>query len=185
MAVVVLEVATQCASERVVGLEGRSVQELRLERVEERLHVCVLAGAVERGALLYAQLPQAIAEDRPGVLAPAITVEDESRPHAATPHCGIQDGAREVGAATAGERPREDATRVAVHHDGEKAPAARDGDERGIADPHPVGPPHGQSSDAIGMLTEELMQLRVRVVDPGGAGAEGRRDASDASRAGG
>jgi hypothetical protein len=35
------------------------------------------------------------------------------------------------------------------------------------------------------MLTEELMQLRVRVVDPGGAGAEGRRDASDASRAGG
>ena len=175
MAVVVLEVAAQRAAERVVGLEGRAVQELRLERVEERLHVGVLAGAVARGTLLHAQLAQSIAEERSRVLAAPIAVEDESGTDPATANGGIEHGARELGVATPGERPGEDAPRVLIHHHGEKPPPARDRDVGDVADPDAVGPLHGEAADAVRVLVKEVMHARIRVINARGPGAESRQ----------
>jgi hypothetical protein len=150
------------------------MEELRLERVEERFHVRVLAGPVERRALLDAEATQAIAKERSGVLAAAITVEDERGPGAPTSHGGIQNCAGQMRAAPSGERPGEDAPRVLIHHDGEEAPPTRDGDVRDVPDPDAIRPPHRQAPNPVGVLAEELVQLRVAAIDARCPGSEPR-----------
>jgi hypothetical protein len=167
-AVVVLEVATQGPPQSHVRVEHDAVEELCFERVEEGFHVRVLAGTVERCALLDAQLPQAIPEERPRVLSPAIAVEDESRADAATADRGIEDGARELTTAPPRERPREDAARVLVHHDREEPPVASDADVGNVANPDAIGASYGQAAHAIRVLAEELVQLRIAAVDARG-----------------
>ena len=64
VAVGVLEVATECTTQIRIGLERPAMEQFRFERVEEGFHVRVLARTVKRGALLHAEVTQAIAKER-------------------------------------------------------------------------------------------------------------------------
>jgi len=134
--------------------------------------VGVVAWAALRGALQCAQVPEPIPERSGRVLAAAIAVEDEARDRPSSPNRRIEHGAREVGAAPPPQRPREDAARILIHHDGEESPSAANGDVGDVADPDLVESARAGSAQAVRVLIEEVVQLGIPAVDPRGARAE-------------
>ncbi len=77
--IVIPHVAPEREAQLALRREPRAVDELGLQRVKKRLHMRVVPrGPPARGALPEAQDPEAIAERPRGVLAAAITVEDEA-----------------------------------------------------------------------------------------------------------
>src|SRR3989442_643034 len=93
LVIVIPHVAPEREAQLALRREPGAVDQLRLQRVEERLHMRVVAwGPPARGALPEAQDPEAIAErPRPGLIFhsdrgseyAALTVEDEARARAA------------------------------------------------------------------------------------------------------
>src|SRR5256885_8252679 len=156
--------------------------------MKERLHMCVVArGPPARRALPEAQDPEAIAERPRGVLAAAITVEDEAGARAAAADGRIEHRPGEVGVARPRERPGEHPAGALVQHDGQKAPPPADGQVRNVPDPDLIEAPGDAGPEAIGMLAEEAMEPGIGTVELGHAGAQaGRahqpRDAAPADR---
>src|SRR5215218_10169688 len=74
--VVVVEVAVERATQLPLIGEDDAARELRLERVEERLHVRVVAGPTHTRALDEAEPRQVRAEWGAHVLRAAVAVED-------------------------------------------------------------------------------------------------------------
>ena len=146
----------------------------------------VLTRPVEGGALLDTELPQAVAKDRSGVLRPAIAVENELRANIAATDGRVEHRPRQVGAAPAGQGPRQDAARVLIHHDRQEPPAARDRDVRDVPHPHAIRPSHDKPTDTVGMLAEETVEPGIGAVDARRAGPEPRllHQAHHASSAG-
>src|SRR2546425_12976881 len=83
------------------------MEHLGLQRMKERLHMRVVPrGPHARGALPDAQDPEAIAKPLGGILAAAITVEDEAGARAPAADGRIEHRPGEAGVAGPGERPR-------------------------------------------------------------------------------
>src|SRR2546428_11886369 len=156
--------------------------------MKERLHMCVVArGPPARRALPEAQDPEAIAERPRGVLAAAITVEDEAGARAAAADGRIEHRPGEVGVARPRERPGEHPAGALVQHDGQKAPPPADGQVRNVPDPDLIEAPGDAGPESIGMLAEEAMEPGIGAVELGHARAQaGRahqpRDAAPADR---
>src|SRR2546428_92237 len=141
--------------------------------MKERLHMCVVArGPPARRALPEAQDPEAIAERPRGVLAAAITVEDEAGARAAAADGRIEHRPGEVGVARPRERPGEHPAGALVQHDGQKAPPPADGQVRNVPDPDLIEAPGDAGPESIGMLAEEAMEPGIGAVELGHAGAQ-------------
>src|SRR6266487_4120327 len=79
LVIVIPHVASEREAQLALRRKPRAVDQLCLQRMKERLHMRVVArGRPARGALSDAQDPEAIAERPRGILAAAITVEDEA-----------------------------------------------------------------------------------------------------------
>src|SRR3989442_15797259 len=146
LVIVIPHVALEREAQLAVRREPRAVDQLCLERMEEQLHMRVVTrGPPARRALPEAQDPEAIAERPRGILAAAITVEDEAGARAPAADGRIEHRAGEVGVARAAERPGEHPAGALVQHDGEKAPAPGDRQGGGYLPPrsHPAAWPPG------------------------------------------
>src|SRR2546428_438905 len=87
LVIVIPHVALEREAQLALRREPRAVDQLCLQRMKERLHMRVVArGRPARGALPDAQDPEAIAERPGGILAAAITVEDEAGARAPPAH---------------------------------------------------------------------------------------------------
>src|SRR5260370_3215535 len=92
LVIVIPQVAPEREAQLALRREPRAVDELRLQRVKERLHMRVVArGLPARGALPDAQDPEAIAHRLRGILTAPITVEDEPHARPPPPHGRIPD----------------------------------------------------------------------------------------------
>lgn len=121
--IVIAKIAAEREPQPAVRREPSAVHELGLQRMEERLHVRVVARRADaRRALPNPQRSQPVAERLGGILAAAIAVEDEPRTRTPAPGRRIEDGARRGPP----ERPREHAAGVLVQYDREKAPPTHD-----------------------------------------------------------
>ena len=88
--VVVRQVPAELLPELADGLKLAAMDQIRLERVKERLDVGVLAGRPASGhALAHAAGGQALTKRRAEILAAAIAVKD----HASSPNvCSVKNG---------------------------------------------------------------------------------------------
>src|SRR5260370_29383603 len=188
LVIVIPHVAPEREAQLALRREPRAVDQLCLQRMKERLHMRVVArGRPARGALPDAQDPEAIAERPRGILAAAITVEDEAGAWAAAADGRIEHRQGEVGVACPRERPGEHPAGALVQHDCQEAPPPDDGHVRNVSDPDLIGAPRDAGPEAIGMLAEEAMEPGIGAVELGHAGAQaGRahqpRDAAPADR---
>src|SRR5713226_2118497 len=106
--IVIPQVAPEREAQLAVRREPRAVDDLGLQRMKERLHVRVVPrGPDARGALADAQDPEAVAERLGGILAAAITVEDEAGARAPAADGRIEHRPGKMGVARAAERPGE------------------------------------------------------------------------------
>ena len=138
--------------------------------------MCVVAWRADaRPALPDPQRPQAVAERLGGILAATIAVEDEPGPRAPAADGRIEHRPGEVGIACPPQRPREDATRVLIEHDRQKAPPPHDRDVRDIPDPDLIGPRGDAGPQPVGMLAVEAMQPGIGAVDLHDPRAQPRR----------
>ena len=87
--VVEVDVLSDDLAQLLVIVDDHSVDRVRLHRVIERLHVCVVVHPLVH-ALHDSQLGQPIPEDITGILGAAITMEDKPRPWTATMHRPVQ-----------------------------------------------------------------------------------------------
>src|SRR5439155_156371 len=79
LVIVIPHVAPEREAQLALRREPRAVDQLRLQRMKERLHMRVVArGRPARGALPDAQDPEAIAQRPRGIPAASITVGDEA-----------------------------------------------------------------------------------------------------------
>src|SRR5258708_39325448 len=98
LVIVIPHVAPEREVQLAVRREPRPVDQLGLERMKERLHMRMVARRPPaRRALPEAQAPEAIAERPRGILAAAITMEDEARARAPAADGGIEHRPGEVG----------------------------------------------------------------------------------------
>src|SRR6266496_565786 len=159
LVIVIPHVAPEREAQLTLRREPHAVDQLRLQRMEERLHMRVVArGRPARGALPDAQDPEAIAERPRGILAAAITVEDEAGAWAAAADGRIEHRPGEVGVARPRKRPGEHPAGALVQHDRQKAPPPDDGHVRNVPDPDLIGAPGDAGPEPIGMLAEEAME---------------------------
>src|SRR6266571_5220445 len=87
LVIVIPHVASEREAQVAVRRKPRAVDQLRLQRMKERLHMRVVARSPHaRGALPDAQDPEAIAERLGSILAAAVTVEDEAGARAPGAH---------------------------------------------------------------------------------------------------
>src|SRR5216683_4886918 len=173
LVIVIPHVAPEREAQLALRREPRAVDQLCLQRMKERLHMRVVArGRPARGALPDAQDPEAIAERPRGILAAAITVEDEAGAWAAAADGRIEHRPGEVGVARPRERPGEHPAGALVQHDGEKAPPPDDGQVRNVPDPDLIGAPRDAGPESIGMLAEEAMEPGIGAIDLGDPGPE-------------
>src|SRR3989475_6135624 len=151
---------------RSLRLEASAVDDLGLQRMKERFHVCVVAGGPPaRGTLADAQSAESIAKRVAGILAASIAMENQSSTGMPTTHGRIEDSARQAGIAGAAEPPSEHPTGALVQHNGEKAPPTTDWEIGDVADPDLIGARGDAGPQAVGMLAVEPMQPRTRAVD--------------------
>jgi len=157
--VVVLHVRLDTAPQLLIGGEAHAVDDVRLEGVEEGLHVCVVAGGAAAGhALAHSPGAEPVAKLVGGVLAPAIAVEDKTAPGIATTNRGVEGGAGEKTTSLRRQAPAKDAPGVLVHDHGQVTPMPAHGQIGDIADPDLVpaaGPP---APNVIGVLLIEVVQ---------------------------
>ena len=112
---------TQLGAEFAGALKLSPMHEVGLQRMEERLHVRVLAWcAAARHALMDAEGDQALPKRRPEILTAAIAVKDQPGPWPAAAACRVDDGAR--GPEPPGQKP----TGILIQHGGKVPPAAGD-----------------------------------------------------------
>src|SRR5213083_501507 len=176
LVIVIPHVAPEREAQLALRREPRAVDQLCLQRMKERLHMRVVArGRPARGALPDAQDPEAIAERSRGILAAAITVEDEAGTGAPAADGRIEHRAGEVSVARPAEGPGEHPAGVLVQHDGQKAPPPDDGQVRNVPDPDLIGAPGDAGPEPIGMLAEEAMEPGIGAVELGHAGAQAGR----------
>src|SRR6266702_871422 len=159
LVIVIPHVASEREAQVAVRRKPRAVDQLRLQRMKERLHMRVVARSPHaRGALPDAQDPEAIAERLGSILAAAVTVEDEAGARAPAADGRIEHHPGEAGVARPAERPGEHPTGALVQHDGQKAPSPDDGQVRDVPDPDLIGAPGDPGPESIGMLAVEAME---------------------------
>src|SRR4029079_15418774 len=91
--VVVLHVLLDTAAQLLIGGEAHAVDDVRLEGVEEGLHVGVVAGSAATGhALAHSPRAEPVAKLVGGVLAPAIAVEDKTAARITTTDRSVEGG---------------------------------------------------------------------------------------------
>src|SRR5512143_2301107 len=189
--VVVVHVAPNGRAKLALVGEDDAARQLRLERMEERLHVRVVARPTGTGALSEAEPHHVPTETPPHVLGAAVAVKDDAAPPVPpappvpTASRCAEHGARDPGRPGACQTPREDPTRALVEDHGEIAPALAYFDERDVADPGLIRPRHGEPPQPVRMLRIKLMDSRLRAIAAHGFRAEagGAHEAGDAMSA--
>src|SRR5205809_102518 len=142
LVIVIPHVAPEREAQLAVRREPRAMDHLGLQRMKERLHMRVVPrGPPARGALPDAQDPEAIAEPLGGILAAAITVEDEAGTWAPAADGRIEHRSGEVRVARAAEGPGEQPAGALVQHDRQDAPPPDDGRGRSLPPPGLMGRP--------------------------------------------
>src|SRR3989442_8706794 len=135
------------------------MEHLGLQRMKERLHMRVVPrGPHARGALPDAQDPEAIAKPLGGILAAAITVEDEAGARAPAADGRIEHRPGEAGVAGPAERPGEHPAGALVEHDPPKTPPPHDGHGRHVPHPELIWAPGDAGPEPIGVLAVETME---------------------------
>src|SRR5207245_10583978 len=133
---VIPHVALEREAQLAVRREPSAMDHLGLQRMKERLHMRVVPrGPYPGGALPDAQDPEAIAKPLGGILAAAITVEDEAAAWAPAADGCIEHRPGEAGVACPDERPGAHPAGAVVEHDRPKAPPPGDGRARKRPDP--------------------------------------------------
>src|SRR5437867_1185184 len=176
LVIVIPHVALEREAQLAVRREPRAMDHLGLQRMKERLHMRVVPrGPHAGGALPDAQDPEAIAKPLGGILAAAITMEDEAAAWAPAADGCIEHRPGEAGVACPAERPGEHPAGALVEHDRQKAPPPDDGHVRNVPDPDLIGAPGDAGPEPIGMLAVEAMEPGVGTVELGHAGAQAGR----------
>ena len=135
--IVIPHVAPEREAQLAIRCEPHAVDYLGLQRMKERLHMRVVPrGPPARSALPDTQDLEAIAEPLGGILAAAITVEDEAGTWAPAADGRIEHRSGEVRVAGPAEGPGEHPTGALVQHDGQEAPPPDDGHIRNV--PHQI-----------------------------------------------
>ena len=129
-------------------------------------------GPPARSALPDTQDLEAIAEPLGGILAAAITVEDEAGTWAPAADGRIEHRSGEVRVAGPAEGPGEHPTGALVQHDGQEAPPPDDGHIRNVPHPDLIGTPRDAGPEPIGMLPVEAMEPGIGPVELGHASAQ-------------
>src|SRR6266705_1275012 len=170
LVIVIPHVALEREAQLAVRRKLRAVDHLGLQRMKERLHMRVVPrGPHAGGALPDAQDPEAIAKPLGGILAAAITVEDEAGAWAPAADGRIEHRPGEAGVACPAERPSEHPAGAWVEHDRQKAPPPDDGHVRNVPDPDLIGAPGDAGPEPIGMLAVEAMEPGIGTVELGDA----------------
>src|SRR2546422_940816 len=163
LVIVVPHVALEREAQLAIRREPSAMDHLGLQRMKERLHMRVVPrGPHAGGALPDAQDPEAIAKPLGGILAAAITVEDEAAAWAPAADGCIEHRPGEAGVACPAERPGEHPAGALVEHDRQKAPPPDDGHVRHVPDPDLIGAP-GDAGPRSEEHTSEL-QSRLHLV---------------------
>src|SRR5439155_1035287 len=131
--IVIPHVAPEREAQLAIRCEPHAVDYLGLQRMKERLHMRVVPrGPPARSALPDTQDLEAIAEPLGGILAAAITVEDEAGTWAPAADGRIEHRSGEVCVAGPAEGPGEHPAGALVQHDGQEAPPPDDGHIRNV-----------------------------------------------------
>ena len=148
--VVIAHVLSEERTQRVVGGEGDAARQFGLERMKEGFRVCVVTRAAHIGTLQHAELRDPRTKRRAHVFDATITVKND--PVRALPTRRWREHrTRDVRGASARQRPREDASRILIHHDREIPPVDADAKIRNVADPHLIAARQRRLPQAIWM----------------------------------
>lgn len=170
-AVVTTDVRPDGSEQIDVSVEESSVDDIGLERAEERLDervVAELPRSLHR--LRDAEGLQSVAVDVAGVFDTAVRVEDEPRSKVSTTGGLVQGGTCQRHVASRSELPADDPPRVSVHDHGQIAPASGAPEVGDVADPDLVGRCRLELEDAVRDRTEEPSDARCPPVEASRAG---------------
>ena len=168
-AIVIGDVVPQRTPELADGVKGSPMDDLRLERVEERFHVRVSSGAPARHALHRAGPRQTAAHGQTEILAAPVAMKDQTRGGMAPSQGRRQHGLGETRRAGCTQTPGQDPTRILIEDRGEMPPTPGDREIREVAHPDLIAAGGLGATDTIWMLAEPAMGAGGPTIEAGRA----------------
>ena len=165
--VVVANITSYAGTKLGVVGKDHPVNELGLERMEERLHVRIVARRASTGrALKCSERPHAIAKPRTGVFAAAVAVEDQTWARPAESHRAVEGRSRQPRVPYPGQAPAQKSPREPIHHYSQEPPTPFDRQVGDVTHPDLVHSPDPGLPESIRVLLVEAVQVRIRPIHP-------------------